>query len=110
MGQYNKKTVWTHLGLVLAETICVSGFTVEILRVRSGNTLSWAYVFEWPLFAAYAVYMWHKLLRDEAGGLPRGENLPPGDSDQALVSYNNYLRSVHGGAPDPKGARSSETW
>jgi hypothetical protein len=34
-------------------------------RALSGNGLSWAYTFEWPLFAAFAVYFWIKSLRDE---------------------------------------------
>jgi hypothetical protein len=95
-----KKTLWIHVGLVLAETICVSGLTIEYLRARSGNTLSWAYVFEWPLFAVYAVYMWRKLLRDEAGEPVRSDHLTPGVRDPALETYNEYLRAVHGGAPD----------
>lgn len=95
MGTNKKKSSWIHLGLVLAVFICVSGFTVEFLRARTGNTLSWAYVFEWPLFAGYAIYMWRKLLSEEMGGGPRADNLPSGTNDPALDNYNDYLRSVH---------------
>jgi hypothetical protein len=31
---------------------------------RGGNGLSWAYVFEWPAFAVYAIYMWWQLIHD----------------------------------------------
>ncbi len=41
-----------------AEAICVSAFIVEISRALSGNILSWAYVVEWPILGAYAIYMW----------------------------------------------------
>lgn len=34
-------------------------------RAESGNELSWAYTFEWPLFAIFAVYFWVKSVRDE---------------------------------------------
>ena len=34
----------------------------ELGRAEGGNELSWAYVFEWPLLAIFAVYMWWKLL------------------------------------------------
>lgn len=34
-------------------------------RATSGNTLSWAYTFEWPLFAGYAIYVWWQLIHDE---------------------------------------------
>ncbi|MGH9121758.1 MAG: hypothetical protein ACRDYC_07405 [Acidimicrobiales bacterium] len=35
-------------------------------RATGGNTLSWAYTFEWPLFAGYAIYMWWQLIHDVA--------------------------------------------
>jgi hypothetical protein len=84
-----------HLGLVFAEIICVSAFIIELFRAMSGNMLSWAYVFEWPIFAAYAIYMWHKLLNDGVSPLrtPRRPSEPA--NDDALAIYNDYLRSVH---------------
>ncbi len=99
MGAESKKNLGIHLGLVLAEIICFAGFVVELYRARSGNTLSWAYVFEWPLFAAYAVYMWRKLLLDERG-VPRVRRLRHDDDDEALDAYNRYLSTVHGPAPE----------
>jgi hypothetical protein len=37
----------------------------QLHRAESGNELSWAYTFEWPLFAIFGVYFWVKSLRDE---------------------------------------------
>jgi DNA-binding transcriptional regulator of glucitol operon len=37
----------------------------QLHRAESGNQLSWAYTFEWPLFAAFTVFFWIKSLRDE---------------------------------------------
>jgi DNA-binding transcriptional regulator of glucitol operon len=37
----------------------------QLHRAESGNELSWAYTFEWPLFSAFTVYFWIKSLRDE---------------------------------------------
>lgn len=34
-------------------------------RAESGNALSWAYTFEWPIFAAFALVFWAKTIRDE---------------------------------------------
>ena len=39
----------------------------EVLRALGGNTLSWAYVFEWPIFAGFAIYMWWNLLHGHDG-------------------------------------------
>ena len=87
----------------------------QLHRAESGNALSWAYTFEWPLFAIFAVFFWAKTIRDEvsppaeaepadAVGLPGGIPVPPpggprpaGDAggtdedDQELAAYNAYL-------------------
>ena len=34
-------------------------------RAMGGNGLSWAYTFEWPLFAVFAVVFWARTIRDE---------------------------------------------
>ena len=100
MEEKNKRILGIHLGLLFVVLLCVSGFIFEFLRARSGNSLSWAYVFEWPIFAAYGVYVWRKLLKDE-----RDEGAPPKEpaltrSDEALDAYNEYLRKVHNGTPN----------
>ena len=90
-----KRILGIHLGLILAEALCVSAFALELHRALSGNTLSWAYVFEWPIFAAYAVYLWRKLLRDERHGVRRSTPAGPEKSDATLADYNEYLRRIH---------------
>ena len=42
----------------------------QITRALGGNSLSWAYVFEWPIFAGYAVYMWWRFVHEAAEGTP----------------------------------------
>ena len=37
----------------------------QLHRALSGNELSWAYTFEWPLFTIFGIYFWVKTLRDE---------------------------------------------
>ena len=45
-------------------------------RALAGNGLSWAYTFEWPLFAVFAVVFWAKTIRDEFR-IRRGEMPDP---------------------------------
>ena len=52
------EAVKLHLTLVAAVVLCLAAFWFEVRRALGGNELSWAYVFEWPIFAAFAVYMW----------------------------------------------------
>jgi len=87
------------IGLVLAEAICVSAFTVELLRAFSGNELSWAYVFEWPLFGGYAIYLWRRLSgheghqwRTKSSARSKKQEV---DEDKALERWNDYLEQVH---------------
>ena len=47
----------------------------QLSRALGGNTLSWAYTFEWPLFAGYAVYMWWQLIHDQPAAL--AHRVPP---------------------------------
>jgi hypothetical protein len=73
----------------------------QLHRAESGNSLSWAYTFEWPLFAIFAVYFWVKTVRDEvyppgqgkprdAFALPGGGAEPAGD-DEELAPCDAYL-------------------
>ena len=90
-----KNTFRIHLGLVLAEAICIPAFIFETGRALSGNLLSWAYVFEWPLLAGYAVFMWKKMLNEERGISTRPA-VAPAENDPELDAWNAYLDSVHG--------------
>jgi hypothetical protein len=71
----------------------------QITRALGGNSLSWAYVFEWPLFAAYAVYMWWRILHEKPEPLAviteNGQALATADEaapeEAELTAYNEYL-------------------
>jgi DNA-binding transcriptional regulator of glucitol operon len=99
----------------------VAGFLAlgwwQISRAAGGNTLSWAYAFEWPLFAAFVVFIWVREVRLARRGTPeapvspapsaapgapatafrrpvRTVRQPVGHDDGAdpdLAAYNRYL-------------------
>ena len=85
-------------------------------RAESGNSLSWAYTFEWPIFAIFVIVFWAKTIKDEfrppaqAEGLddvalPAGRGGADGlvmtgagaadaagdEDDEELAAYNAYL-------------------
>ena len=93
-------------------------------RAIAGNGLSWAYTFEWPLFAGFAVVFWAKTIKDEfrikrdgpsgpAGDLALGQDDLPvsvrpvqvsavqtgagaeDDEDEELSAYNAYLARLN---------------
>jgi hypothetical protein len=37
----------------------------QFRRATAGNSLSWAYTFEWPVFAIFGAVFWVKTVRDE---------------------------------------------
>jgi heme oxygenase len=89
-----KETFRIHLGLFLAELICIPAFLFEVKRALGGNTLSWAYVVEWPLLGGYAVYMWRKMLREARGETPAAPVVEQSDDPQ-LRAWNEYLAALH---------------
>jgi hypothetical protein len=77
--------LWTPAWIVrhLVAAALVTGFLAlgwwQISRAASGNTLSWAYAVEWPVFALFVVFLWFREARNTvrgerppAGGEPRG--------------------------------------
>ena len=79
----------------------------QIGRARQGNLLSYGYAVEWPLFAAFVVFVWGREVRDElraAPPPPRASAVPedlrievpvrapaPVEEDVATREYNEYL-------------------
>lgn len=91
----------------------------QLHRAEAGNALSWAYTFEWPVFAIFGAVFWVKTVRDElrpvrpaeptkivlpagvgavgesegAVGADIGPGLGPddGEDDVELAEYNAYL-------------------
>lgn len=90
----------------------------QLRRAEAGNALSWAYTFEWPVFAGFAIVFWAKTIRDEfrppvsdrtaaddlelPGGQPAvitadsAAGGAPGvaaddEDDEELAAYNAYL-------------------
>jgi hypothetical protein len=108
--------------------LCVAGMLAlgdwQLRRAVAGNALSWAYTFEWPIFAGFAIVFWAKTIKDEfrppAGGdaagsndldLPAGLRRSPEDlavhaeatapgaaadtQDRELAAYNAYLARLN---------------
>jgi hypothetical protein len=55
---------WHLFAVVAVAGMCWLG-QWQFERAMAGNTLSWAYTFEWPIFAIFGVVFWVKTIRDE---------------------------------------------
>jgi hypothetical protein len=71
----------------------------QLHRAESGNSLSWAYTFEWPLFAIFAVYFWAKTVRDEV--YPPGQ---AGPREAFVLPRGGAEPAEHDGEPAPDDA------
>jgi hypothetical protein len=84
-----------HLFVVLAFWGCLWLGDWQFHRALGGNGLSWAYTFEWPLFAVFGLVFWARTIRDEFH-LRRG-----GVTEADLVAAAALAKSM---ATLPKGA------
>ena len=82
-------------------------------RAQAGNDRSWAYTFEWPIFAIFVIVMWVKMIRDELETDPAEKNKrkvieEPAEAevkrtiirqqeeeDPELAAYNRYLARLN---------------
>ena len=69
----------------------------QLHRALSGNGLSWAYTFEWPLFAGFAVVFWAKTIKDEFR-IKRGEAAGSAESQASLDDLPVSVRPVQSSA------------
>lgn len=92
-----------HMTLAGGVTLCIVAFLIEVKRALDGNELSWAYVFEWPLFAVFAVYMWWTNLHQSRHGLrstTRPKTVAPEHADM-LRKWQDHQRSLAATESDP---------
>ncbi|MFG1608872.1 hypothetical protein [Actinoplanes sp. NPDC049265] len=106
------------VALVLVVAFLVLGWW-QYTRAADGNALSWGYMFQWPVFAGFVVFLWWREVKLATKPERKPEKLPdspvtvgrpirvpsrpaaePGDDDPELVAYNDYLAwlNAHPGA------------
>jgi DNA-binding transcriptional regulator of glucitol operon len=105
----SRRAIKLHVVILIVVPAFLALCLWQISRALGGNTLSWAYVFEWPLFAGYAVYMWWRFVHEAAeeaappptaGADPGGsaaaapapeETAQEKEEDKEMAAYNDYL-------------------
>jgi DNA-binding transcriptional regulator of glucitol operon len=97
------------LALAAVVVFCRLGWW-QIGRAGDGNALSYGYALEWPVFAAFTVFVWYRIVRDAVQApaphaptrtsaalptLPPRPQAPPDDDDPVLTAYNRYLAELN---------------
>jgi DNA-binding transcriptional regulator of glucitol operon len=115
------KGLWTpawiarHVLALVAIAGCLGLGWWQFSRASGGNTLSWGYTFEWPVFAAFFAFLWYRevqLARKPPAAEEKPEEEPeklpgspvtvgrpvrvavdaaPAEDDPELAAYNDYL-------------------
>jgi hypothetical protein len=87
--------VRAHLTLAAGLALCAAAFWFELHRALGGNELSWAYVFEWPLLGAFAVYMWWRTLHP----IQRAKRVVPASEspeyERMRVAWEEHQATLH---------------
>lgn len=105
---WTRRAIGLHVTLALTLPAFLALGWWQLRRALDGNSLSWAYTFEWPLFAAYAVFMWWRLVHEQPGLVdqtatsgPDGPAAtsaldagPDAEPDEDLAAYNAYLADL----------------
>ncbi|MFJ8829447.1 hypothetical protein [Micromonospora aurantiaca] len=77
--------LWTPAWIVrhVAMVVLVVGFLGlgwwQVTRAAGGNALSFGYAIEWPVFAAFVVFVWWREVRQTLRARPPGDAQPPAD-------------------------------
>ncbi|MFG1775736.1 hypothetical protein ACGFIG_04805 [Micromonospora sp. NPDC049048] len=120
------KRLWTPAWIArhVAMVVLVSGFLGlgwwQFSRAAAGNSISWGYAVEWPIFAGFVVFVWWREVRhtlrgpaaapreaSPSAGTPADATRPvvrrpvrvarasaaaDGGEDGDLTAYNHYLQ------------------
>lgn len=86
-----------HVSLLVGLALCAVAFWFEIGRAERGNSLSWAYVFEWPLLGIFGIYMWWNLLHEGHTGIRRHRAPKPAiapEYEGMLAAWQEHQREL----------------
>ncbi|MHB1929224.1 MAG: hypothetical protein ACYDEN_00845 [Acidimicrobiales bacterium] len=93
-----------HLSLVVLGGLCLLAGWWQLHRALGGNTLSWAYTFEWPVFAVMAAAGWWQLVHDTPDDLRRRRAERKLDREEWRAAMAGEPPRRHSGAADPPAA------
>jgi hypothetical protein len=101
------------LAVLLITAFLAAGYW-QLQRAGAGNMRSWAYAFEWPLFAVFVAAMWVKMIHDELTGKTAGGAEPdragggaggrgsPGDPGETAGTGRTGVDDAFDDADDPE--------
>ena len=102
------KGLWTPAWIArhVVALVLIAGFLGlgwwQFSRATGGNTLSWGYTFEWPVFALFVGFLWFREVQQELKGRepdePPAPEPPAAPDPEAAVTVRRPVRVP---APSP---------
>ncbi|MGA5304498.1 hypothetical protein ACPCHT_31625 [Nucisporomicrobium flavum] len=95
------KGLWTPAWIArhVVALILIAGFLGlgwwQFSRATGGNTLSWGYTFEWPVFAFFVAFIWFREVQQERKTAEKpapAEEPAPAAQDPAAVTVRRPVR------------------
>ena len=99
-----------HLCMLVWVAGCVAAGWWQMSRALDGNSLSWVYTVEWPVFALAGVAGWwalihtdpataderaeRKVFEEEQRAAAQAAKRRPDEEDPALAAYNDHLAQL----------------
>ncbi len=106
---FSRRSIALHV-LIVIVVPCFAALCIwQVRRALGGNELSWAYVFEWPFFAGYAIYMWWRFVHEAppesqlTSASPSRSSLTASPAPAASPALSASLDST--ASPDSTGGR-----
>jgi hypothetical protein len=104
---FTRRCIGLHLTLLVLLPAFAWLTDWQLDRALGGNTLSWAYTFEWPMFAVYAIYVWWQLIHDQPTAVTRNAFLSS-SATTAAGSGGAVNGAAEGGASSSAAGSSLE--
>ena len=125
MPQQSERRVWrtrralrATIAVLVWVPACLAAAWWQVHVALSGDSLGWVYSIEWPIFAAFGVYLWWFVVHDDPKDANRrhvlrgahreslGQRVEPAQrrvveqEDEELRAYNDYLATLREGEQD----------
>ncbi|BBH66437.1 putative lipoprotein LprD [Actinoplanes sp. OR16] len=98
-----------HLLAIVLTAGCLGLGWWQFSRAADGNSISWGYMFQWPVFGGFVVFIWWRevqLARRRAAGLPLEKVAETPREPQGPVTFGRPVRvdtrPVAAAADDPE--------
>jgi hypothetical protein len=96
-----------HLAVLVIAPSCAMAGWWQTTRALAGNSLSWAYSVEWPVFALFAVVGWWHLIHEDPAAYQARRAAPPFDLDHSHVTVGALRSPMPGPTSGGLDARTS---